>query len=300
MSNIYEYHIFCETDNKWETTFGMVPPTTCPVNTSHIVRPNSASIKSVINSSTVQILEENIPTNGKYATKSVIMEAGPGETSTEILSLRVPITVLSAFIQTRDEHEGDSIDVYISENTTVGVITDSITAKEPWVSSPPQNYVTGEEVYYDGENYICMIDTVNNEPPSNTIHWRKVPFVIPVSSTVIDNTITGLKVRLVGTTIDDLDIITNKGDPYGSPANISTITTSKAPTNNYSAYTTYVQITAFFADNFTFGWGSRYSFATTKIGGSHLPANVPVTFKYKNNSTSGAPKRITVQIDYLQ
>lgn len=37
-----------------------------------------------------------------------------------------------------------------------------------WVA---QNYTSGQTVYYNGSAYLCILDTIANEDPSNTTYW---------------------------------------------------------------------------------------------------------------------------------
>lgn len=117
-------------------------------------------------------------------------------------------------------------------------------------------------------------------------------YELPVSQTVIDNTITGLFINLVDASGSvDLGRILVKNTAS------NTITMHMPTTRSHAAFTTLVQMTSRFAHNLEVGYAGKYRYAGTKIGGAYLPANTPVLFEYTR--TQAGKVRPNFYIEYL-
>src|SRR5271155_4575431 len=92
-SVIYDYRIFCVTEEAYVTTWSTTEPTVCPNNNTHTIDPSKTSIINTIDSKVVTINEEAVPTGGHYSTltMTVISPAGAsgstgGLTSSNVMS----------------------------------------------------------------------------------------------------------------------------------------------------------------------------------------------------------------------
>lgn len=56
---IYEYKIWCNTDSKWETSYGIDTPTTCPINTAHSIDTSKTYTENSLGSNDVNILQKD-------------------------------------------------------------------------------------------------------------------------------------------------------------------------------------------------------------------------------------------------
>lgn len=115
-----------------------------------------------------------------------------------------------------------------------------------------------------------------------------------VTDTVLDNVYNGYYLHLT-----DLSTKDNLGEIMSIDKANSTVTTAGKTTNPYNPLSpTYVQATGRIIENMKINCPcERYSFAEKKIGGRHLPANVPITINYKNND--GNAKNFTFYIEHL-
>jgi hypothetical protein len=105
--------------------------------------------------------------------------------------------------------------------------------------------------------------------------------VINVSPTVVQYMCVGYWFRLLdasnGNTEEWRVVEVNKS--------LNTVTIEAGATNSYSpASPTYVQLTVKRVDHVRLpGFGGDINLGGSKVGGSHLPANTPVTVRYHNN-----------------
>lgn len=76
------------------------------------------------------------------------------------------------------------------------------------------------------------------------------------------------------------------------------ITVENGAINSFSAYTTYVRINVYSIRNFEIGPAWEYIVGESKIGGSYIPANIPVTVSYTNKSTD-TDKKFVGYLEYL-
>ncbi len=119
MATIYKYRVFCPTENMFQEIWAETEPTKC--SNGDDLDSNQTTIIDEISSEQVTIKEEETPTGGHYRVMNVTLTAPPAQTTTVFHSFPFPIGVISAKIMTRDAHEGDSLNVLVAPNTTIGV-----------------------------------------------------------------------------------------------------------------------------------------------------------------------------------
>lgn len=119
--------------------------------------------------------------------------------------------------------------------------------------------------------------------------------VINVSQTVIDNIQIGYTLKLDdGTNVDDLGYV------IAYDKTNLTVTVDNAAVNGFLASTpTYVKQTIPILDEIEIDYTTAsITIGATKIGGSYLPANTPISFGYFNGDAS-AGKRFRAILEYL-
>ena len=291
MTTVYQYRIWCTTDSKWEYTFGTSPPTTCPTNTAHGVNLNSAQQLKKISNERVEIIEETTPTGGFYQIKNYPMTIPINSTVEEIIIFPHPITALEMHFVSTSMNTDDVLSVCVGKNTIVGTLTADLVAKPTWTS---QNYLINNEVTYQTKVYKCILDTVSQEVPTNATYWTSQSITIAVSQTVIDNMKIGFYARL-----NDLTNQDDLGTVCGIDTNNNTITVVNAYTNSYTAATpTYVDMSVFQMKDYTFCAPRTHVVGRSKIGGSYVPANTPISIIYKNTSMD-TEKHFTGAVEFL-
>ncbi len=79
---------------------------------------------------TVVIREETIKTGGMYMATTVYVTAAFGTTSIVNKVFPFPVNVLSAIITTKDEHEGDDLEITLAPDIVIGAITSDVSSSD--------------------------------------------------------------------------------------------------------------------------------------------------------------------------
>lgn len=125
---IYEWRIYCTTENTWKYVWGPTAPTTCPTDTAHSVNLDSISDINVLSTQTVKIDTSGTPANATpvnnyFRLETVIFDAPANTVTTESRSFAYPISLFSGRIRTDEAKRGDSLTIEIGNGITVGALT---------------------------------------------------------------------------------------------------------------------------------------------------------------------------------
>ena len=298
MATYNEWRVRCVTeglDKAWVLRDDEPDPTTCPTNTAHTIDATKTLVLREIQDNLVTIREEIQETGGHFGCATLIINSLKNTTTSAQISWPHPISAMSINFITTAIHTGDKVSMSVGKNTIIGAITNFLPTVSEWTS---QNYTAGQTVGYTGtsqgyRNYTCVIDTVSNENPLNTNYWQH-GLAISVNSTVTNNTQVGYYLNLFnGATTEDLGrvlmIDKNNGKVY----------VESLPSNSYSPATpTYVRQTAYVFKDYDIGEAACRQIGESKIGGSHIPADVFVTADYENNSVD-TDKVLIGHVEYM-
>ena len=244
----------------------------------------------------VKIKEEEVETGGYFKVGVFEIDAPQNSTTIQEFSFDYPVNMITARLVTGSEHTGDCLTWAVSPNTTIGVITQDYVAETVWTL---KNYAANEYVWYQasgathGKVYKCILNTINNEIPTNKTYWTKQNTTLNVSSTVISYIKVGFNVNLTDGINSD-----NIGDVIEINSDTSTIIVNGAPQHNYNDTSpTYVQMSILYMDNVKLGPPMNYPIGEAKIGSSYVPAGTIIQSKYINNSN--VDKKLFAYIEYL-
>lgn len=301
MTTYYKWRVRCTTDNvdeEWILDSELAAPTTCPVNTTHTIDSSLTAVIEEISDNIVKIQEESIPTGGKFQTTSIELTAVKNTVSYVDTVFPFPISALAVEFVSNASMKGDIVSISVGPDKIIGAIGAGVSPASAWVS---QNYTVGQTVTYTDPNpiygarvYTCIVNTVSNEVPTDTTHWRH-GFVITVSSTVIDNTSNGNYLKL-----DDLTNSDDVGRVLYVDKENSQVYVETNPTNTFSPLSpTYVRQTVYTVYNYKISEPWEYRIGESKIGGSYVPKDVVVRFLYDNQSTD-TDKFFVGAVEYLQ
>ena len=245
VKTIYNWELYCATEQTYKTVWSPTQPTVCPTNDAHtiVTNPGPKIIQTIMNNN-VKIIEEDGVTQAIYKFRGFpdppyiqnIPSGNVGNVTIETHSWPYPITLLNGWFIATENMVGDSIDATVGENSVIGVITAPVT-------------------------------------PGQT--------VIPVTSTVFNNLYKGFFVSItdgVQTNLLGECVSLNSGNSTITVATpVSNTFSPLSPT--------YVRLTVKVVENMHILVGNqRYSFAEKKLGGKYIPSNVPIRVKYTNNS----------------
>ena len=120
---IYNYQIYCNTEETFIGGYGTEAPTACYHNDTHEINPNSIQLLSQFSPQTVIISEEDTPTGGHYGAAAFHFTAAPLTTTSFDSSFPYIVSMLAAQLQVSTDMIGDSVDFSFAPNTTIGVLT---------------------------------------------------------------------------------------------------------------------------------------------------------------------------------
>lgn len=241
----------------------------------------------------VHIDEEYLPTGGHFCTKSIVIYAEPGTSSTLDVFWPYPITALTIKLTTDETSSSDTIDMSVGANTTVGYLTlSSGFNAELWTN---KNYIKGDKVLYTtspvyGQRvYTCINSTNSAQSPDNNNYWR-AGYELSVNSTVLSTSNLGYYITLSNGSADqDMGRLIYKTG--------RSIFVENVPNINFLALDTYVKQTVYVLKDHYIGNGKAFTIGEGKIGGSYVPTDVIVNVKYTNNSS--VAKHLYGFVEYL-
>ena len=173
MTTIYQYRIWCNTENTYVYTWGDSAPTLCPNNTTDTIDTDSIAIVQTI-STPVMRIENNV--TGIYQSTTISLDVPSGATgSTYTHNISFPFDTyiwLSNFVAD-SSMVGDELTIIIGPDTVVGYVTVPATSGTTTLHVSgtviPSGYVVKgvEMAIDDGFNYyslgrILSIDAANN------------------------------------------------------------------------------------------------------------------------------------------
>jgi hypothetical protein len=248
--SVYEWEVYCTTENQYKYTWSPFTPTVCPTNASHPISSNPKIIRS-ISDTMVKIKEED-----KYATQGIyqfrcyhvdIPESDAGNVYSFDMTWPRPVTLMTGWFYSTECNIGDILNANVT--ATVGAI-------------------------------VAPLYT-------NTS-------IITTTSTVFENLYQGYSVH-----VTDLTNFDTLGEALTVDSANSQVICEKPSSHTYSPLSpTYVQMTSrVIRDMYIPVGNQRYAFAEKKIGGRSLPANIPITLNYTNNS--GNAKTFTYYVEIL-
>ena len=130
-NTVYNYRIWCNTENAWVTdNWSTVPPTTCKNDTAHVINPNSVGVDEEISPSEVTIKDESPPfgyprTGHRFKMETKAFDVPGNSFVVEDYVYKFPITVLRIKRNTDERDEGDFVSCYVrppSSQPFIGVL----------------------------------------------------------------------------------------------------------------------------------------------------------------------------------
>jgi hypothetical protein len=131
MSAVYNFRIFCETENIYTFKWDSLEPTTCPNNNSHTINLDSITVVDEVKTNSVNIIQQK-NTGEFYRAESKKVIAPPGISNHDYV-FPYDISVLTVGIHTQNENKDDIINVYISPNTIIGVLTQTTQENQSYI-----------------------------------------------------------------------------------------------------------------------------------------------------------------------
>ena len=263
MSTFTKWKIYCNTEGDWQEVIleeSEGAPTVCPNINTHSVNGHSSTKLETVSAQEVKVIEELIPTGGRFHCNTVNFDA-PGNTiTTHDVSWPFDINILSLNFHSKGARKNDG--TWDANESQEGDIYSIVAAPDTIVGNITANVSIGDTTIY-------------------------------VSQTVMDNVKIGYYINLFnGPSTNDL------GRVISLDKNLNTIVVETASTDTFSALTpTYVRMNLYMIKDFEIGPSDNYEIGNNKIGANFLPKNTVNRIIYDNKTTS--QKRIRFNIQYL-
>lgn len=138
-----KFRIYCNVSHQFEYIIleTEIPPTTCPVDASHSINPDSISIIETLSDNLVTISQQvgTDRTNGAYTLHGRAFNAIANTTTYDAFYYDIPISMLAGIYTSNTSQEGDVISVHLLPQTpsTVGVITASVNDDDTVINVSP-------------------------------------------------------------------------------------------------------------------------------------------------------------------
>jgi len=138
-TEVFEYKIYCNTEQQLITYYGTTPPTTCPRDSSHVVNPSVAPGISITNRPITVV--DGSPIYGYFQASTITITIPPPMTvpATIITDVTYPFDVYlweMSICQDRS-NIGDSLSVQLGPDTVIGVILQNALAGSTIIHCSP-------------------------------------------------------------------------------------------------------------------------------------------------------------------
>ena len=172
-ATVYQWRLYCETEQQNVYTWNATEPTFCPNNPAHIINTNSISIVDVLATNLVSVQDETTPTghNFKNETRSIIPAPGPDVVTTLTFSWPYDVTIMNMYFVTTTVHQGDWFTIDLPFDYIFGTITAPVNSGDTsfYVAQTViDNLYLGYMLFLDdGTNLdalgrVIAIDEINN------------------------------------------------------------------------------------------------------------------------------------------
>lgn len=200
MTDLYKYRVYCNTEEIPVVTWSTSEPTVCPNNNTHTIDASKTVIIDKVLSDEVSIKEEDVPTGGHYKIVSNVLVCPANTTSTHNYSYPYDMTVLDMFMVTEETHKGDVLNLIMSPDTTIGMISADVAIDDTVINIPIQYMDPLKKGFLikitDGVDtsdlgYILALDTVNGTITTSIgasySHLASSPTYIQMGITPLDD-----------------------------------------------------------------------------------------------------------------
>lgn len=128
--SINHYRVYCQTEGTYATTWAQDAPLTCPNNSAHTISPGLTTVIDSVSTSSVFIESKAYAgTQGFYLMRGNLMnvpEGAPDSVSRKDVGFGMPVCIFGLRIFPSTANIGDTVDMCINPETTVGVLTQPV------------------------------------------------------------------------------------------------------------------------------------------------------------------------------
>jgi hypothetical protein len=203
MSTVYKYKIYCVTENKYVEGFSTGVPTTCYNNNTHSINPNSYQLLDTISTEQYTVKEDKVPVARNVVIECIqFVDVKSASSQSVDFKFDIVTSMYSFKFMADDTNKGDEITISVNPDTTLGLITSSITAGATTIGAPPGLLAYG----WPGFN-LKLTDGVNTDDIGRILAIDKINSTVTFSiPTVHSFSSTDTLVKMTYYTMRDLKI----------------------------------------------------------------------------------------------
>jgi hypothetical protein len=169
-----KYRLFCVTENKFVDTWNDIKPSVCPTDGMHTIDTNSITIIDSISSNDVNVVQSQPGSTGdNYRVEGFSITIPANSQVYKDMSWNYPIGVMTVNFCIGSDHIGDIIDGYIAPNTTIGVLTQSVTQGDSVINVSHSVFQYLNVGYIltltNGHQKVDLGECIHLDVPNNTI-----------------------------------------------------------------------------------------------------------------------------------
>lgn len=171
MSTVYKFRVYSPSNQEYHHIWAESEPEHGPNGVDHIIDPTLTTIVDKIETNVVKIFEEHVPTQGYHQTSTMVLTAAPNAITEQTITFDYRITVFIVSFNTKDHHEGDTLEIEINPEGRIGIITSDVAVGDTLIHVSPtviEHSFIGMYVSLDNNSVndivgeVIAIDKVNN------------------------------------------------------------------------------------------------------------------------------------------
>lgn len=170
---VHKYRMYCNTEQSYKFVWSDSTPSACPSNDQHTIDNVTVTIIDTVNTQSVNIVQEGVPTGGNYRVEGRKMTIAADSTQIDDIVFPYQLSVLTITLNTSESNEDDILDCFIAPDTTIGILTQAATTGSTTLHVSPtvvSNIKIGFRVgvVETGESFpvdlgeCTSVDTTNN------------------------------------------------------------------------------------------------------------------------------------------
>lgn len=200
-SAVNRYKIYCNTEAKFVEGWGTNVPTACYNNNTHGVNLNSWQIIETVSSDVVKIKEDSIVIPRNVWIKHIeFSNVASGTTQDQFFTFSILTSMYSFTLATDDTNKGDELTIAINPDTTLGLISQNVSAGDTSLYAP-----AGLLAYGWNGFEIKITDGVNTNLLGAIKNIDKVTGIVTFTNPAVNNfSSTNTLVKMTYYTMKDL------------------------------------------------------------------------------------------------
>lgn len=184
MTTLYQYRIFCITENTYVYEWATTTPTTCPNNTADVIDSSSITIVATLATPTVVVDSGVIGTYQSTTIPITVPTGATGSTYTQNVSFPFDAYIWTSTFVPDSTMVGDVFNVIAGPNTTIGATTAPLSIGATILNVSPTIFTSG---YITKGTEIFITDGTNTQDLGMVTAMDSVGLTITIQNALTFN-----------------------------------------------------------------------------------------------------------------